>query len=263
MGTVINLLRCLLALLVAVGAMAAQPGQAAQHVVEVVDAHPAGTHVRLAAGEKFYLRIAYATDSMTRIFARPYRHGSEVAALNSPSSRYEGSGETVVWFSFIDAEDSADEIRLFVGNSKRRLGAVHKVFVTGGGRSAGQVPDWVGELETAVIEATGGPQPLPEVEDERWLARFMLVVVGLTLFALFVPLWAFLRWQGRWKIAAAIPLLGIVLLLVLLSLLALFDPGALNLLPLVVLLGALPASLFMVVLLLVRRLTRRRRRERA
>ncbi len=229
----------------------------AGHAVEVLETYPPGRDVTLGPGEKFYVRIAWSTDSMTRIFLRPYRDGDEVRVLNSPSPRYDrGSGETVAWFSFTDADDSVDELRLFVGNSKHRLGATHAVAVRSGAAAARPpAPAWVAELETAVVEATGGPPEPPSDPDERWFKRFMLTVAGLALFGLLAPVWGVLRWRGRWRIAAAVPMVGMGLFVVFLLLTALFDPGSLGLLPLVVLLAAVPSSLFMVVLFLARWLT--------
>ena len=250
--------RLMLPLLLLLSAVSA-PAHAA-HVVEVLETYPSGQYVTLGPGEKFYVRIAYSTDSMTRIFARPYRDGKEVGAINSPSPRYEGSGETVAWFSFPDTDDKADEIRLFVGNSNLKSGAVYKVFVEGGARTAAPAPAWVGALESRVVEATGGPQSMPTVSEERWFTGFMLVVAGLAVFGLVAPIWCFLRWHGRWKIAAAVPMAGMGLFAVFLLLAATFDPGSLNLLPFVVLMAAVPSSLFLAILFLARALTRTNRR---
>lgn len=224
------------------------------HRVEVLETYPPGRHVTLGPGEKFHVRVAWSTSSMTRIFLRPYRDGKEVRALNSPSPRYDrGSGETVVWFSFTDADDSVDEVRLFVGNSRHRVAATHAVSVRSGAATARPpAPAWVAELESGVIEATGGPHEPPTAVDQRWFKRFMLTVAGLALFGLVAPVWGFVRWRGRWKIAAAVPMVGMGLFVVFLLLTALFDPGSLGLLPLVVLMAAVPSSLFMVVLFLAR-----------
>lgn len=229
----------------------------AGHVVEVLETYPPGRDVTLGPGEKFYLRIAWSTDSMTRIFLRPYRDGEEVRTLNSPSPRYDnGSGETVAWFSFTDADDSVDELRLFVGNSKHRLAATHAVTVRSGVATARPpAPAWVAELETVVVEATGGPHEPPSDADQRWFKRFMLTVAGLALFGLLAPVWGVLRWRGRWRIAAAVPMVGMGLFVVFLLLTAVFNLDSLNLLPLVVLIAAVPSSLFMAILFVARKLT--------
>jgi hypothetical protein len=226
-----------------------------EHKVEVLDTYPAGRDVTLGPGEKFHVRIGYSTDSQTRIFVRPYLDGREVRADTSPSPAYRGSGETAAWFSLPDTGDRVDEIRIFVGNSKRRLGASYEVSIASGAATAAPAPapDWVAELENRVVEATGGPQPEPTTAEKRWFTGFMLGVSGLALFGLVAPAWGFLRWRGRWRIAAAIPMVGMGLFAVFLLLVAVFDPDSLGLLPLVVLLGAVPSSLFMAILFIARR----------
>lgn len=230
----------------------------AEHRVEVLDTWPQGANVTLGPGEKFYLRIAWSTDTMTRIHARPYLDGDVVQAWTSPSPRYDqGSGETAAWFSYGDSEDRAEEIRIFVGNSKSRLAAVHEVSVSAGTGPVARppAPAWVAELEGQVVEATGGPQEPPTDADERWFKRFMLTVGALALFGLLAPVWGVMRWRGRWRIAAAVPMVGMGLFTVFLLLTAVFNPGSLGLLPLVVLMAAVPASMFMAILFLARRLT--------
>lgn len=238
----------------------------AAHEVEVLDTYPPGRHVTLGPGEKFYVRIAWSTDTMTRIHARPYLDGREVRAWTSPSPRYDqGSGETAAWFSFTGKHDRVDEIRLFVGNSKTRLGAVHEVSIESGASAAARppAPAWVAELESRVVEATGGPQEPPTASEERWFGGFMLVVAALAVFGLVAPIWGFKRWRGRWRIAAAIPMAGMGLFVVFLLLTAVFDPGSLGLLPFVVLMAAVPSSLFMAILFIARRLTGAHRGEAA
>lgn len=248
-----RLLLPLLLLLTAIGVPAH-----AEHKVEVLDTYPPGGNVTLGPGEKFYVRIAWSTDSMTRIHARPYLEGKEVRAWTSPSPRYDqGSGETAAWFSFTGKRDRVDEIRLFVGNSKARLGAVHKVSVESSASATARppAPAWVAELESRVVEATGGPQEPPTASEMRGFTGFMLVVAGLAVFGLVAPIWGFKRWHGRWRIAAAIPMVGMGLFVAFLLLTAVFDPGSLGLLPFVVLMAAVPSSLFMAILFIARRLT--------
>lgn len=249
--------RLLLLLLLLSAASASAPANA-EHRVEVLETYPPGSQVTLGPGEKFYLRIAWSTDSMTRIHARPYLDGDVVQAWTSPSPRYDqGSGETAAWFSYGDSDDSADEVRIFVGNSKSRLAAVHRVSVSAGTEPVARppAPAWVATLEDQVVEATGGPQEPPTAAEKRWFDGFMLAVAGLALFGLLAPAWGVLRWRGRWRIAAAVPMAGMGLFTVFLLLTAVFNPGSLNLLPLVVLMAAVPASLFMAILFLARRLT--------
>src|SRR3546814_15021715 len=91
----------------------------------------------------------------------------------------------------------------------------------------------------------------------------MATVFGLALFGLVAPIWCFRRWRGGWRIAAAIPMVGMVLFVAFLLLTAVFNPDSLGLLPLVVLMAAVPCSVDIVVLFVARKLTGAARREAA
>ncbi len=230
----------------------------AAHQVEVLATHPPGERVVVGPAQKFHLRVGYSTDSMTRIFARPYFNGREVAALNSPSPTYRGDGETALWFTLSEADARVDEIRLYTGNrsgmTRRPAALVHRVDLTAGtsASTTGTAPDWVARLEAQVTAATGGPQePLTDA-DGGDLRGFLLAVAALTLFAVLAPIRCVRRWRGAWRIAAAVPLLGMGLFIGALLLAVVFDPGSLGLWPLALGLAASLASLAIVLLWLAR-----------
>lgn len=239
----------------------------ARHEVEVLETYPPGDRVELGPGQEFHLRIAYSTDPFARIFARPYLDGRRVYANTSPSPAYRGKGETTAWFSFTDADDSADEIRIFVGNSSglKKPALVYQVSIVGSDTAgaAPPAPVWVATLKDSVEAATGGPQQPMTRGDKVGLNAFMIAVFGLALFGLVAPIWCFRRWQGGWRIAAAIPMVGMGLFVAFLLLTAVFNPGSLGLLPFVVLMAAVPCSIAIVVLFLVRKFTGADRREAA
>ena len=234
--------------------MAAQSG----HQVEVLDTWPAGEAVTVGPGEPFHLRIAWSTDSMTRIFARPYYRGKEVPALNSPSPSYRGSGETSVWFTLSKRNGQVDEVRLFTGNggkvTRRPPTLTHRVSISGSttALSATPAPEWVARLQADVESATGGPQEPTGSADDAWMRGFMLLVLALTLCGFLLPIWCVWRWRGRWRIAAAIPLLGMGLLVLMLLSAAVFAPGSLGLFPLTLLLAAICSSLVTMLLVVAR-----------
>src|SRR3546814_2136027 len=105
----------------------------AGHKVEVLETYPPGDRVELGPGQEFHLRLAYSTDPVARIFARPYLDGRQVHANTSPSPAYRGKGETTAWFSFADVDDSADEVRIFVGNNSglKKPMLVYRVSIVG------------------------------------------------------------------------------------------------------------------------------------
>lgn len=239
----------------------------AGHEVEVLETYPPGDRVELGPGQEFHLRVAYSADPMARIFARPYLDGREVSANNSPSPGYRGSGETTVWFSFADVDDRADEIHIFIGNNSglKKPALVHRVSVSGSATADATppAPAWVATLKDSVVAATGGPQQPMTKADKVGMNAFMVVVLALALFGLVAPIWCFRRWRGGWRIAAAIPMVGMGLFVAFLLLTAVFNPGSLGLLPFVVLMAAVPCSLVIVVLFVARKLTGADRREAA
>ncbi|MFC3714768.1 hypothetical protein ACFONC_01170 [Luteimonas soli] len=237
------------------------------HEVEVLETYPPGDRVELGPGQEFHLRIAYSTDPVARIFVRPYLDGREIFSDGSPSPAYRGEGETSAWFSFKGIGDSADEVRVFIGNSSglKKPALVYPVSIASvpAADAPPPAPAWVATLKDGVVAATGGPQQPMTQGDKIGMSVFMVVVFGLALFGLVAPAWCFRRWHGGWRIAAAIPMVGMGLFVVFLLLTAVFDPGSLGLLPFVVLMGAVPCSVAIIVLFLVRKFTGADRRETA
>lgn len=252
-----RILQTLLPLLVL---LAALPVTAhAGHQVEVLETYPPGDRVELAPGQEFHLRLAYTADPFARIFARPYLHGREVSANASPSPAYRGTGETTVWFSFVDADARADEVRIFVGNSSglKRPALVRRVSIVGSANAGAlpPAPAWVATLKGNVEVATGGPQQPLIKSDRTGLRMFMAVMFGIGVFGLVAPAWCFRRWRGRWRIAAAVPMVAMFLFVAFLLLTAVFAPDSLGLFPFVVLMVAVPCSLAIVAMFVARKLT--------
>src|SRR3546814_5768246 len=160
------------------------------------------------------------------------------------SDLYRGKGETTAWFSFADVDDSADEVRIFVGNNSglKKPMLVYRVSIVGSGTAgaAPPAPAWVATLKASVVAATGGPQQPMTQADKVGMNAFMVVVFGLALFGLVAPIWCFRRWRGGWRIAAAIPRVGMVRFVAFLLLTPGFIPDSLDLLPCVVLMVEVP-----------------------
>src|SRR3546814_6161953 len=110
---------------------------------------------------------------------------------------------------------SADEVRIFVGNNSglKKPMLVYRVSIVGSGTAgaAPPAPAWVATLKDSVVAATGGPQQPMTQADKVGMNAFMVVVFGLALFGLVAPIWCFRRWRGGWRVGAAIPMEGRVL----------------------------------------------------
>ena len=232
-----------------------------QHRAEIVEQYPQGEEVLLQSNEKLYFRIEYSTPSMTQIFIRPYYKGEEVQNVsNSPSPIYKENGETIAWFSFPNKVERVDEVRVWVGNSKRVLSQRYPVSVlpsltddtTSPRDTLENTPKWVKEMQQKVFDATGGePQPLTN-EDEYSLFGFMAFMWAVALFGILAPLWGVKKWNGGYRKLAFVPLVWMGLFVSFMLITALIDHASLGLWPFTVILASLPSGAMMIVLFVVR-----------
>src|SRR3546814_9751949 len=58
----------------------------AGHKVEVLETYPPGDRIEIGPGQEFHLRLAYSTDPVARLFARPYLDGRPVHRTEAPTS---------------------------------------------------------------------------------------------------------------------------------------------------------------------------------
>lgn len=106
------------------------------------------------------------------------------------------------------------------------------------------------EAAASTSQASGGAAPV-------LLGGFMVAVAALGIAGLAAPVWAMLRWEGGWRLAAGAPLglLGFVILRIALE--TSVDPTSHNLWPFEILMASF-ASLGIIVLFAVIRRARRR-----
>lgn len=242
-----------------------EPGPVPNVTVEVVEAWPAGSTVELAPNQNYYVRLAYTTDVPVRIWARPYYRGREVDAGSHGSSLVEDSGETFGWFFLPDPDQRVDEVRINVGRGVDPV-ASHRVEVVSMRAARAPVtsePAWV-----AANRELAKQRELAEVERmaSEPMGRFEALLVGglmgvgplLGLLALVAPFLAIWRWRGGWRLAAALPLvvMGLVLLNIIVG--VVIDPPSHNLWPLELLMVAIVGLVWIGVLALARLFVARR-----
>jgi hypothetical protein len=258
------------ALLIALALLALGSGTAASATpeVRVLETYPAGQSVTLANSQTFYLRLAYASDKPIGIWLHPYYRGKQAAAGTSPSIQYTGKGQALAWFFLSEPGQRIDEIRIEAGDGGNDMPVVatYPVAVTQGTARidanspwAPTEPDWVSTLREQSnerLEASMGAS-----EDEAGtggmaiLGGFMLLVGALGIGGLAAPLLALRRWQGGWKLAAAVPagIVGFVILRIVVDTGA--DPTSHNLWPFEVLIAGLASLAVVGALAVARRLT--------
>ncbi|HET6628637.1 MAG TPA: hypothetical protein VFG91_02560 [Woeseiaceae bacterium] len=215
-------------------------GARGETTVRVLETYPAGDVVTLGDNQSFYLRLAYSTDDPVRIWARPFFQGKDTDAGSSPSRVYTGSGETLGWFFFFEPGKQVDEVRISVGDGSRdgtHVAVSYPVRVTSSDRpEAGTEPAWLVKLrkedrrllDQQFEQRMNTPS---SVGEDLFFSGFMMVVLGLGIVGLMAPVWAWRRWKGGWRVAAAVPgaMMGFVVLRIVFGTAA--DPTSHNLWP--------------------------------
>ena len=223
-------------------ALTAVQSAVAATTVELLATEPAGRTVTLGSGETFYMRIAYSTDTPVRIWVRPYFEGREVNAGTNPSRVHEGKGEALVWFFFLgEPGQHVDEIRISAGDGSQA--GTHEIerlpmSITAGREptQATAEPTWLAQLkaEEARLQREDYERRMSEplnVGDQVFAAGFMLAVLAIGIGGIALPIRAMRRWQGGWRLAAAVPAgwVGLVVLRIVLG--TALDPTSHNLWP--------------------------------
>lgn len=235
----------------------------ADTTVEVLETDPAGETVTLGKGERFHLRLAYASDTPVRIWAQPFFRGEPARAGSSPSVTYSGTGEALGWFFLFEAGDQVDEVRIQAGDGSRdgtRLVTRYPVRVVGSARRAAArtPPAWVADLrqqsEAAMRSATAQAAATPS--SAGGVALFGVLACGMiaaALGGLAAPLWGLWRFRGLFRAAALLPsaALGYVVLRIAVDVAR--DPTSHNLWPFELLQAGVLSLAFMGALALARR----------
>jgi len=233
--------------------------------VKILETAPPGKSVSIGLNQNFYVRIQYEAVVPTDIWARPYFQGREVNAASNASTQHSGRGEALGWFAF-SQPTKVDEIRIKVDgdNGYGKVALSYPVDITVSANAAPSVgkPAWVDDLiqqdaelqKKAAAHAASSSNP---VADSIFLFGFMLFMLLILVLSLAAPVWAFWKWRGGWRIAAAVPvcLMAFVVLRIVMGTSA--DPTSHNLWPFEILINGAFALVIICVLWLVRKLSLR------
>lgn len=243
----------LLALL-ASGPLSAADAPAIQLRVSAADPASGG---RIAVGDTLYLRISYSSPVPLRFRGTGYIGETEVtegAAYNPAPVYPAGEHEALVWISYAGPA-RIDEVRIGVKDAGWKLlrslsYPVMAEWAAGAPRRgraawAAQLGDRQQAMTSAGMAETGGSDGLASL----LMALAAASIPGYVCLQLFMVF----RCSGGWRIAAGLPLLGMIPLA--LYTLAGLLMGA-TLWPLMLLFLAPPAFLYLVGLLIVRLLAR-------
>lgn len=211
---------CVLAAFHAFVPVLAQADPSAGPQVRVVQSDP-GLAGRLGDGEALYVRLAYASGVPLRFRAEGYAAGHNVSdgAMYNPAPAYpSGEGEALVWIAYRGAA-TIDTIRITVLDENWRPLSVLDLrasleWTRGGAGAARPLPAWVqrlsGEQQAAAARLS------VEAQDEEgaagaWILAALWLSVG-GYFALQAV--SLLRFGSGWRLAASMPLVVTVPLLV-------------------------------------------------
>jgi len=188
-------------------------GTQAEVRVNVVATDPPA-ETALGRDESFYVRIQFTSDEPISIWARPYFKGKQVLnAKSNASFPHSGSGYALGWFS-LDGPGEVDEVRILVGGKSRREGPAAsypvKIVGTGATPDARTRESWVDEMrrEEQIMQKQAYEKSMNEpisVGSSILMLVFMLLMLGALIGGFAVPAWALWKWQGGWRVAAAVP----------------------------------------------------------
>jgi len=251
------LLGCLLLAMTAMTAGAAPR-------VRVEETWPAGRDLTLKLNQSFFLRIAYATDTATRIWARPYFQGKPAKAGSNPSQPHQGNGQAIGWFFLFDAGTQVDEVRISAGDGRvngTSVVAVYRVRIRAdaGAADPGPRPPWVNDLLAADDRAQRAAahayvnQPA-SASDLLFMRVFMLAMLAALLAPLAMSAWAAWKWRGGWRLLGTLPGAWMAFVALRIVVDGMRDPTSHNLWPFEVLIFGVPCTLAMLAMFAVRKL---------
>jgi hypothetical protein len=230
--------------------------------IEVLDTYPDGTEVTLNRNQTYYVHLQYSTDHPIRIWVRPYFHGQPAHAGTNGSLTYTDSGEAIGWFFMSSNEGEADEIRIETDEHTPYGSAVltfpvHIVGSDQDGPSEPQ-PEWLTRLRARDDEQQRQAyhaymnQPV-SVGTSVLFSLFMFAMLALGVCGAVLPIVAWVRWRGGWRMAATVPfaLMGFVVLRLFLDLRR--DPTSHNLWPFEIVMAGGLSLVVMVVLKFMRK----------
>jgi hypothetical protein len=210
---------CLAAMLILAAGLA-QADQRAVPVVRIVESDP-GLTGRLADGDALYIRLGYTSDVPLRFRAEGYADGSNVVegAMYNPAPAYPaGEGEALVWIAYRGGA-TINALKITVLDESWQPLAVIDApaavqWTEAAPRPASQRPDWIRRMSSAQQAAV---TQMFETEQQDESASWAWVLNGLWFSVIgYLALQALTisRFAGGWRLAAFVPLIVTVPLLV-------------------------------------------------
>ena len=247
-------------LVLTAGAQAVAP-RVSFHMVDLDPPSPATLH----NNEHVYVRIQYETTAPMRVWVQFFDHGKRTTKpyTNGEALLQPGQGETLAWFAFTGA-GSVDAIRLSAIANDRDVVASQDLsvgYTWDGQRSTGEArAPWVGPL--LAKDEQRQKEAFDQMEKRVGAAGMGFGMVVVSIFGVVAlaalaacfgwPLWGAIRWDGNWRIAAALPLVATLLWGLKDAYDLMLDRTSHNLLPFEFIIAACAVVPYMLVVTLVR-----------
>lgn len=240
--------------------------------VRVIETWPAGESVTLPRHQSYYLRLAWSSDKPVGIWVEPFHRGEPVKAGTSTSLLYSGEGEAFVSFFLWKPRDEVDEVRITAGDGRVNstlVVATHAVHVVQGSAPATAEPEpaWLAHLQEQKRAAeerarktyeSGADSP----GTDMLIVGFVAATIGLGLLGFVAPIWMAWRWEGGWRIAAAVPATMMIFVVLRIVFDVSRDPTSHNLLPFEILMAGATSVAATLLLMIVHWLSGASRRRR-
>ena len=247
------MLKFIVCLVVFVAASVPARADAPELQLRVIAADPNG-HARLGAHDPLYLRVSYKSNVPLRLQATGFIGGADQikgAAYNPAPAYPAGEHDALVWVSYAGPA-RIDTVRITAyGADWKPIGTlsyrVAAEWAAGGGRR--KPATWVAAL--SVQQQSMASSAMAAGADDGGAGIGILISLAFLSVPAYIVLQPVLLWRfaGRWRIAAALPLIGTVPLL--LYTLAALAMGS-NLWPLMAIFLTPFALLYLVAVLALR-----------
>lgn len=232
--------------------------------VQVTATDPPGQVITLGRNQNFYLHLRYRSDTPTHLWATAYYRGKPARSGGNPSHVLPaGEGEALGWFFLFDPGTQVDEVQIRAGDGTTRGTREvlrYPVAITAGDTPvASTPPEWVTRLLAVNEAADRAERAAADAEPVSVGAialfdGFMMTMYTFGLLGFAGPAWGLWRWRGAWRVAAALPALGVTWVVLSLFIDTARDPTSHNLWPFEIVFAGVLSVGAMLVLALLRRI---------
>ena len=238
---------------------AAEDPQVTVSIVEVDPADGATLH----GNDNVYVHVHYVSDAPIKVWVRPFYRGKEVSGYTDGSFVHPaGEGEAFGWFGLAQA-GRVDSIHLQIATESSGYPFKDESLpadYTWDGQPGNwhEPPAWVKAMQAQ--EQAGQKKAYDAYMNQPLgtsgiisLILFAVAVLGALIACFVWPIYGLIKWQGKWRWLAGMPLIVVVFKTVKIATDVAADPASHNLLPFEYLILAAIVVPYMVAVWVLRR----------